>query len=200
MAIRTTSSRSSFGTMPLLVLPRRREPGPRPASAGRRVALRSSPARGGGLALARRRGRHVLASDLRPCPSPPYFLLPGRKGPGVGRFPHIQMPRPKPADPPPTPPFQGGEQCGGYPNHFEPIVERRYAPPCSAGKGGARPEWLLMQDGGCLAILPRQGEVAGSCLTEGEVRETSVPCPPPPTPLAAPPPGGGGSFQSSLRT
>ena len=43
-----------------------------------------------------------------------------------------------------------------------------------------------------LRILPRQGEVAGPCQTEGAVRETAVPCPPPPSPSAPPPPGGGG--------
>ncbi|VVT10692.1 hypothetical protein SPHINGO391_400023 [Sphingomonas aurantiaca] len=50
-------------------------------------------------------------------------------------------------------------------------------------------------------ILPRQGEVAGVSQTEGEVRETAVPCPPPPSPSAPPPPGGGGSsrFRWPLR-
>ena len=34
-------------------------------------------------------------------------------------------------------------------------------------------------DGGARAILPRKGEVAGTCQTEGAVRKTLVPHPPP---------------------
>ncbi|RYF14353.1 MAG: hypothetical protein EOO77_14380 [Oxalobacteraceae bacterium] len=42
-------------------------------------------------------------------------------------------------------------------------------------------------------ILPRKGEVAGACQTEGEGAITFVACPPPPSPAVPPPPGGGGS-------
>ena len=45
---------------------------------------------------------------------------------------------------------------------------------------------------GAKSILPRKGEVAGVCLTEGEAAEQGFPFPPPPTPSAPPPPGGGG--------
>ena len=140
---------------------------------------------------------NLCSASSPPSPSSP---LPGREGPGVGRFPHIQTPRPKPADPPPTPPFQGGEQGGGYPNHFGPIVERRHAPSRSPARAGEREGSPHLQDGGCLAILPRQGQVAPQA-SEGEDTEQRFSLPPPPSGYGQPPPpGGGGSFQPSLRT
>ena len=63
-------------------------------------------------------------------------------------------------------------QSGGHENNLsEPI---------------AREDNLRCRGWGLTSILPRQGEVAGPSQTEGEERETQVPCPPPPPPPATP--------------
>ena len=61
-------------------------------------------------------------------------------------------------------------QSGGHENNLSEPIAREDNLRCR-GRAGE----------GLTSILPRQGEVAGACQSEGEVSATNVPCPPPPS-------------------